>query len=350
MNNMREYDSYEPELRRLAKKKKKKSRRSRAETLSVALLSLLFLTVAVVAVVKYVVRAPEPTPDGDVGTEQGTDDQNADDGSAVVISNGRERKQYCYTILLSGIDNDAGGSDTNILMRFDAVNKSIDLVSLPRDSLMASGHKLNYAYARGGTEQLREEIADLLGVPVDFFVSVDLKGFIKLVDEIGGVDFDVPINMDYDDPYQDLHIHFTKGLQHLDGQAAMEVVRFRHNNDGTGYGTEDIGRIGTQQAFLKAVAQKLLKLENISAMAEVFMNYVKTDLTLGNLVWLANEALSMGGMDAVSFATLPGDGTGYYKGASVYTLDPEAILTLVNEKLNPYVDAVSAEDQNILVP
>lgn len=136
----------------------------------------------------------------------------------------------------------------------------------------------------------------MLGVPVDFYVSVDLKGFITLIDQIDGVDFDVPEDMDYDDPYQDLHIHFKKGLQHLNGQQAMEVVRFRHNNDNTGYGgQQDLGRIGTQQAFLKTVAQKLMKLENVPAMAETFLKYVKTDLTLGNLVWLANQALSMGG-------------------------------------------------------
>lgn len=343
---MNERERYDTDRERPVKRKKKRSRGERA---AVALLSVLFLVVAVVAVVKYVVRAPEPvdeTPQQDVKD----DPAKPDDGSAEVISNGRERKQYCYTILLSGIDNDAGGSDTNILMRFDAVNKTIDLVSLPRDSLMSSGHKLNYAYARGGTDQLRAEIADLLGIPVDFYVSVNLKGFIELVDQIGGVDFDVPINMDYDDPYQDLHIHFKKGMQHLTGQQAMEVVRFRHNNDGTGYGTEDIGRIGTQQAFLKAVAQKLMKIENVPAMAEVFLKYVKTDLTLGNLVWLGNEALNMGGMDAISFHTLPGDGTGWYKGASVYTLDPDAVLELVNASLNPYVDDITAEDMNILVP
>ena len=85
-------------------------------------------------------------------------------------------------------------------------------------------------------------------------------------------------------------------------------------------------------------------------MAEVFLKYVKTDLTLGNLVWLGNEALNMGGMDAISFHTLPGDGTGWYKGASVYTLDPDAVLELVNSALNPYVDDISAEDMNILVP
>ena len=342
---MREQERYDAERRRTAKKKK-----SRAERLTVTLLSLLFLAAAGVAVVKYLVRPPEPVendPPQETGQDGGAEQA---DGGAEVISNGRERKQYCYTILLSGIDNDAGGSDTNILMRFDAVNKTIDLVSLPRDTLMSNGHKLNYSYAKGGTQMLRDEIAALLGIPVDFSVSVDLKGFIELVDQIGGVDFDVPINMDYDDPYQDLHIHFQKGIQHLDGQQAMEVVRFRHNNDGTGYGTEDIGRIGTQQAFLKAVAQKLLKAENVPAMAEVFLKYVKTDLTLGNLVWLGNEALNMGGMDAVSFHTLPGDGTGFYKGASVYVLDADAMLELVNSALNPYAEDISAEDMDILVP
>lgn len=341
------------EQERRAPAKRTKTGRPRGEKLAIAALSLLFVVAAAVAVVKFVVRAPDPTPGGAQDTQNGAQDDaqgSAAGESAEVIANGRERKQYCYTILLSGIDNDAGGSDTNILMRFDAVNQTIDLVSLPRDTLMASGHKLNYAYASGGTQKLRDEIGDLLGVPVDFYVSVDLDGFIALVDKIGGVDFEVPIDMNYDDPYQDLHIHFEKGMQHLDGQAAMEVVRFRHNNDGTGYGTEDIGRIGTQQAFLKAVAQKLLKLENIPAMAEVFLNYVKTDLTLGNLIWLGNEALSMGGMEAISFATLPGDGAGYYKGMSVYALDAEAVHALVNEKLNPYADDVAAEEMNILVP
>ena len=71
----------------------------------------------------------------------------------------------------------------------------------------------------------------MLGIPVDFYVSVDLKGFIALIDQIDGVDFDVPEDMDYDDPYQDLHIHFKAGLQHLSGQQSMEVVRFRHNSD-----------------------------------------------------------------------------------------------------------------------
>lgn len=354
---MREQDYYErgyddePRRSKKAKKRKRKQSGSRGERVVVTLLSLLFLTVAVVATVKYVVRAPEPVTDGE--DQQTQQDGTAEDSDAIqTISNGRERKsKYCYNILLYGVDNDAGGSDTNMLMRFDAVNKTVDVVSLPRDTLMSNGHKLNSSYNNGGTEKLRSNIEDMLGVPVDFYVSVDLKGFIALIDQIGGVEFDVPCDMDYDDPYQDLHIHFKAGLQKLNGQQAMEVVRFRHNNDNTGYGgRQDLGRIGTQQAFLKTVAQKLMKLENVPAMAETFLKYVKTDLTLGNLMWLANQALSMGGMDAISFATLPGDGAGWYKGMSVYALDPEQVLEMTNSMLNPYATDITADDQNILVP
>ena len=354
---MRKQDYYEPDFddvprrSKNTKKQKKKKSGSRGERAVVTLLSLLFLTVAVVATVKYVVRAPEPVTDGE--DQQTQQDSTAEDSDAIqTISNGRERKsKYCYNILLYGVDNDAGGSDTNMLMRFDAENKTVDIVSLPRDTLMSNGHKLNSSYNNGGTEKLRSNIEDMLGVPVDFYVSVDLKGFIALIDQIGGVDFDVPCDMDYDDPYQDLHIHFKAGLQKLNGQQAMEVVRFRHNNDNTGYGgRQDLGRIGTQQAFLKTVAQKLMKLENVPAMAETFLKYVKTDLTLGNLMWLANQALSMGGMDAISFATLPGDGAGWYKGMSVYALDPEQVLEMTNSMLNPYATDITADDQNILVP
>ena len=247
------------------------------------------------------------------------------------------------------------GDDTNILVRFDVPNKRIDLVSLPRDTLLHNeyrNNKLNFAYAKGGTELLMEQIENLLGVPVDFYVTVNLKGFIALVDQIDGVDFDIPINMDYDDPYQDLHIHFTKGPRHLNGQEAMEVVRFRHNNDGTGYGTEDIGRIGTQQAFLKAVAKQLLQIgnvKNIPALVDIFYTYVKTDLTTGNLVWLGNEALNIG-TENIHFATLPGDGSGYYNKQSVYVLDAQATCDLVNEALNPYNEALTLEDMDILVP
>ena len=155
---MREQDYYErgyddePRRSKKAKKRKRKQSGSRGERVVVTLLSLLFLTVAVVATVKYVVRAPEPVTDNE--DQQTQQDGTAEDSDAIqTISNGRERKsKYCYNILLYGVDNDAGGSDTNMLMRFDAVNKTVDIVSLPRDTLMSNGHKLNSSYNNGGTE------------------------------------------------------------------------------------------------------------------------------------------------------------------------------------------------------
>lgn len=335
---------------------KQKPAKRRPERLAVTLLSLLFLSAAVFATVKYVFRAPEIDTDKPAVPAEATRSDAEDDGTdADPIPAGRARKEYCYTILVSGLDDDNGGSDTNILVRFDAVNKTIDLVSLPRDTLLNrqwASNKLNFAYAKGGTELLMSEIENLLGIPVDFYVTVDLRGFIALVDQIGGVDFDIPVNMDYDDPFQDLHIHFEKGYRHLNGQEAMEVVRFRKNNDGSGYATADIGRIGTQQAFLKAVAKQLLKLsnlKNIPAMVDIFCTYVKTDLTASNLVWLGNEALNIG-MENLRFHTLPGDGSGYYRRESVYVLDPAATLELVNDALNPYTEPLTPEDMDILVP
>ena len=324
---------------------KKNPAKRRPERLVVTLLSLLFLSTAVFATVKYVFRAPEldtdkpvVTPDGTASTDVDRTDTDEPDAP------GRTRREYCYNILVSGLDDDNGGSDTNILVRFDVPNKRIDLVSLPRDTLLHNeyrNNKLNFAYAKGGTELLMEQIENLLGIPVDFYVTVNLKGFIALVDQIDGVDFDIPINMDYDDPYQDLHIHFTKGPRHLNGQEAMEVVRFRHNNDGTGYGTEDIGRMQTQQAFLKTVASKALTLSNIDSLIQVFFQYVDTDLTIGNLAWLADKVLSMG-TENISFSTLPNEWHSPY----IY-LDQEATLDLVNQYLNPYEEDRLPEDLNI---
>lgn len=254
---------------------------------------------------------------------------------------------------MCGTDDDNGGTDTNILVSVDTEAGKVYGVSLPRDTLLDTQwktKKLNHSYNVGGIPELRKQIHNLLGVPVDYYVQVDLKAFVKLVDTIKGVDFDVPLDMDYDDPAQELSIHFKKGMQHLDGADALRVVRFRHNNDGTGYGTEDIGRIGTQQAFLKTVAKKMLQPENLTKVGsyvDIFQEYVKTDLTNGNMVWLAQQVFTIG-VDNIEFHTLPGDGTKRYLGRSYYVLDPEKTLEMVNQCLNPYQRQLSLKDMDIL--
>lgn len=333
--------------------RRSKRRASPLQTLSVLAVSGLFIFIALAGLYKCFSKEPElkeEVPAVQADPDSASEPRN---GDAAAASLSGERKKRFYTILIGGLDDENGGSDTNILAAVDAEGGSINAVSLPRDTLLNvtwSVKKLNNAYHHGGISSTIEQISNLLGIPVDYYITVDLRAFVELVDAIEGVDFDIPVDMDYDDPVQDLHIHFRKGPRHLTGQEALGVVRFRHNNDGTGYGTEDIGRIGTQQAFLKAVAKKMLSsltIDTIASYVDIFSKYIKTDLTTGNLVWMATQTLSIG-MDNIHFHTLPGDGAGLYEGRSYYVLDPEATVALVNEAMNPYNEPLTLEDMDIL--
>ena len=309
-------------------------RRRRRRSWPRTILLIVFVLAILAGIYACLVRKPQvkAAPAGSTSQDVSSSSSASSEPAPV-----KERKDDFFTILVSGLDDDNGGSDTNILVGFDAKNQSITCVSIPRDTgvyINGRSRKINYAYNYGGTEQMRQTVSEALGVPVDFSVEVNLKAFVKLVDEIGGVDFEVPLNMNYDDPYQDLHIHLQKGMQHLDGQNALKVVRFRHNNDGSGYGTEDIGRIGTQQAFLKAVFQKMLaNPQKITAYAQIFSEYVKTDLAVSELAWFGQEALLMG-MDKLSFSTLPGV---WSDRLNRWVIDQDAALELVNSGLNPYL-------------
>lgn len=268
---------------------------------------------------------------------------------------GRTRRKYCYNILVSGLDDDNGGSDTNILVRFDVPNKRIDLVSLPRDTLLHNeyrNNKLNFAYAKGGTELLMEQIENLLGIPVDFYVTVNLKGFIALVDQIDGVDFDIPINMDYDDPYQDLHIHFTKGPRHLNGQEAMEVVRLppqqrRHRLRHGGHRPHR-HPAGLPQGGRQAAAADRQRQEHPRAGG--YFLHLRQDRPHDRQPRLARQRGAEHRHRKHPLCHAPGDGSGYYNKQSVYVLDAQATCDLVNEALNPYNEALTLEDMDILVP
>ncbi len=324
------------------------------QALAVVFVSVLFFATALAGLYRCFSKPPETGRStlsaGINGAEQAGDSQEA--GTAVPAG----IKEHFYTILVCGMDDSNGGSDVNLLVSLDAAGGEIHVMSLPRDTLLNvtwSVKKLNNAYHHGGTDQVREEISRLLGIPIYFCVMVDLTAFEKLVDEIGGVDFEIPANMDYDDPAQDLSIHFEKGLRHLNGEEALKVVRWRKNNDGTGYAAADIGRIATQQSFLMAVAKQALRpnnWDNIPNMAQIFQTYVDTgSLTLANLIWFGEQALTIGS-EHITFHTLPGDGAGYYKGVSYYVLYPEEVLAMVNAYFNPYTTDRTLDDLDILTP
>jgi hypothetical protein len=180
---------------------------------------------------------------------------------------------------------------------------------------------------------------------VDYYVHIDLEAFKKLVNAVDGVEFDVPKDMDYDDPVQDLHIHLKKGLQTLDGEHAMQLVRCR-----SVYSTADIGRIETQQAFLKAAMEQVLKNRdrlNIKELADIFLTNVKTDLDIGEVGWLAKEFLKMDST-GISLQTLPADYWDTVNGQSYVTIYVNEWLQLLNDKVNPFKEDIKLEDLSIL--
>ena len=326
----------------------RRRQRKQPHTLQVFLIIVLVLLTVCVLVKAFFLKAPEQkaaelpaqSAASDTDSQQSPEEQAAQEA----LRSHLERKGRFYTILVSGSDDGNGNSDTNILVAIDTVNGYIYGTSIARDTKAVwngKNHKINAAFGSGGMEKMAEVVSDQLGIPVDYTVSVDLTGFAALVDAIGGVDFDVPVNMDYEDPYQDLYIHISKGMHHLSGSEALKVVRFRK-----GYATQDIGRMETQQKFLKAVAKQTLTVSNLGKIDEfvkIFQKYVKTDLTLGDLAWLGKEAISIGA-DNIEFSTLPGVWNDH---DNFIYLNKDDVLTLVNEHLNPYVEDRTADDLNI---
>ena len=176
----------------------------------------------------------------------------------------------------------------------------------------------------------------------------------KLVDAIGGVEFDVPYDMDYDDdtPGQDLHIHQKKGLRLLNGQDAMEVIRFRKSNKGdpNGISLGDSGRTQIQRDFLTAVVKKCLTPEillKLPTLAQIFTENVSTDLTVGNILAFAQLAVGMDTESGINFESMPYYNV-MYDGASLVVVQQKAMLELLNNGINPYVDEIKAGDLQLM--
>jgi len=267
-----------------------------------------------------------------------------------------ERREGVYNILLAGTDADGYRTDTMMVFSYDTKAQTVGVVSVPRDTLTKrdSSENPKLAYGKGGVEQRVKDISHMLGIPIDYYVKVNLRGFVAVVDYLGGVDFYVPCDMNYDDPYQDLHIHFEKGQQHLNGQEVMEVARFRQNNpdeNGKVTGYWDTGRTETQQKLLIALAKKVLSwnsLTKINGFVEIFNKYVKTDLELSDMLYFASQAIYIDTANGVNTATLTGDGdVTWNKQRYCYQLDEQSTLETVNALINPYQRDHELDELNI---
>jgi len=189
-----------------------------------------------------------------------------------------------FKILVLGISTDQEDvdlTDTIMVASYNPNTQKATLLSIPRDTYTGKNakkatayEKINALYGREKDPQaVLDAINDITGLDINYYVIVRTEALIKLVDVIGGVTFNVPIDMDYDDPTQDLHIHLKAGEQKLDGEKAEQLVRFRHNNNNTTYpeeyGDNDLGRMRTQREFIMQVLKQTLKPGNIFKIGEI---------------------------------------------------------------------------------
>lgn len=259
-------------------------------------------------------------------------------------------REGVYNILLCGTDDDGFRTDTIIVAHIDTTAHEAALLSIPRDSAVMQDDKLlkiNSVYNGGGNDGMQRLSAclhDMLGFPMDGYVLVNLDAFCEVIDLMGGVWFDVPQDMFYEDPSQDLYIDLKAGHQLLDGKNAMGLVRYRK-----GYNSQDIQRTKVQQQFLLAAAKQMLTLDNlvnIQKFAEIFAEHVTTDMTVGNLVYFAIEAAEC---DTEAVQTYTPDGeTAIVDGLWYYPLIKKSVLTIVNQSFNPYEADLTEDRLHIL--
>ncbi|MDN4620596.1 LCP family protein [Paenibacillus sp. PsM32] len=246
-------------------------------------------------------------------------------------------------ILLMGTDTrDAdsnGRSDSMMVATIDPVTKKAYLMSILRDTYVdIPGHgssRLNAAYSYGGVELAKETVSNLLGIPIDYYVTIDFEGFKTLVDTIGGVEIDVEKDMNYTDG-GDQHrydIHLTKGLQHLDGTHALQYVRFRHD------ATSDFTRTERQRKFLTALAAELQSSTSIVKLPSILSSiapYLHTNLSLTDMIKLSSLGLDIN-LDKTEKLQIPPNHLLQeikVKGASVIGVDNRKLHEYVQEQLS----------------
>lgn len=254
-----------------------------------------------------------------------------------------------FKCLILGISTDQDGvdlTDTIMVASYNPNTQKASLLSIPRDTYTGKNpakatayEKINALYSRKHRpDETLEAVNEITGLDIQYYVVVKTEALIKLVDVIGGVTFNVPIDMDYDDVTQDLHIHLEKGEQLLDGDKAEQLVRFRHNNDGTSYpeeyGDNDIGRMRTQREFIMQVIKQTAKPENIFKIGEILdvaQEYVITNIDFNVAKDYIPYAVEFN-TDNLLTATLPGENTNKNTAKTwVFVYDEEETEALIQE-------------------
>lgn len=254
-----------------------------------------------------------------------------------------------FRCLILGISTDQENvdlTDTIMVASYNPNTQKATLLSIPRDTYTGKTpakatayEKINALYSRKHRpDETLEAVNEITGLDIKYYVVVKTEALIKLVDVIGGITFDVPIDMNYDDTSQNLHIHLKAGEQKLDGDKAEQLVRFRHNNDDTSYpeeyGDNDTGRMRTQREFIMQVIKQTAKPENIFKIGEILevaKEYVITNIDFEVAKDYVPYAVEFNTDDLLT-ASLPGINTNKNtSGTWVFIHDKKATQALIQE-------------------
>lgn len=242
-----------------------------------------------------------------------------------------EEEDINQNIAIFGVDKDGSRTDVIFVVNLNTETDAIKVIAVPRDTKVAwtqfqqdkmaelgKGYheysKITEMSAYGGLDNLRyftvNTLEDIMGIRIDHYAVINIDAFRKIVDAVGGVEVNVPRRMNYTDNYQDLHIDLYPGLQTLDGKQAEGLVRWRHDNDyNEQYAEGDVGRIETQQLFLKALAEKVINKStstDLLKMVTAVYSDLKTDIKLSEAKDYL-KYISQFKVDNITFATLPGE-------------------------------------------
>lgn len=255
-----------------------------------------------------------------------------------------------FQVLLMGVSTDQAGvnlTDTIMIASYDPNKQEAVLISVPRDSYTGTNtkkaiaaKKINALYnVSGDPQETLDAVNNLTGLDIKYYAIIKTEALIELVNAIGPIEYNVPINMDYDDVTQDLHIHLKAGVQQIDGKKAEHLLRFRHNNNGTSYpseyGDNDIGRMRTQREFITAVISQTVKLENITklgAILDVANRNLITNIDFKTLKDYLPYAVEFNTQN-LKTASLPGSVPDLRKtnNVSIFVVDKEETQALMQE-------------------
>ncbi len=248
------------------------------------------------------------------------------------------RPEERINVLLLGVDavESTERSDTIMVASLDPLTREAAVLSIPRDTLVnlpgrPGREKIAHAHAYGGPLASLRVVSELLDVPIHYYVKVDFRGFVALVDALGGVTLNVEKPMRYSDPYQNLEIDLQPGLQRLDGDKALQFVRYRQDGD--------LNRIRRQQAFLRALADEVFRAGTVLRLPRVVLElsrYVETNMSPEEIMRLARLAAAVD-REKVAMDSLPvrplwtgPPGSEHYIGEEV---DPAGVATVVDRLL-----------------